>query len=239
VLRNVPSRGTNVLQSALLYPFPTPYILVLSFPSFLLIYKSRSTSHTFSTTFPLLFIIFTLLQVTLSANILEPFSAEFIQHRTVSRTDDLALSFALAMMDFVEWDLLREAARRVNSTQSSSSSSSFSSVTVSSTLQYLKEAMKWYDYPPFIIQMLLHPPTWAAWRWDCTSFFPMISLISFSFFFPFIASISFLFVARPSHACYFASSRIHSFAMHINHIILYTSSSSSLSPCSSSSTSTF
>ena len=84
----------------------------------------------------------------------------------MSRTDDLALSFALAMMDFVEWDLLREAARRVNNTQtsSSSSSSSFSSVTVTSTLQYLKEAMKWYVYPPFIIQMLLHPPTWAAWR---------------------------------------------------------------------------
>lgn len=127
---------------------------------------TSDTSVTLQTTFPYFFITSSLLQVTLSANILEPFSAEFIQHRTVSRTDDLALSFALAMMDFVEWDLLREAARRVNSTQSSSSSSSssFSSVTVSSTLQYLKEAMKWYDYPHFIIQMLLHPPTWAAWR---------------------------------------------------------------------------
>lgn len=122
-------------------------------------------------------------QVTLSANILEPFSAEFIQHRTVSRTDDLALSFALAMMDFVEWDLLREAARRFHNTQkaagqsssssssstststSSSSSTSTSSVSVTSTLQFLKEAMRWYEYPPFITQMLLHPPTWAAWRY--------------------------------------------------------------------------
>jgi hypothetical protein len=72
---------------------------------------------------------------------------------------DLSLSFALAMIDFMEWDLLREA-NRISKKASSSSSSSSQSFTAES----LKNSIQWYEYPTFIIAMLLHPPSWAAWR---------------------------------------------------------------------------
>ena len=41
------------------------------------------------------------------ASALEPFSEEMLQHRTASRADDLALSFTMAMIDFMHWDTNR------------------------------------------------------------------------------------------------------------------------------------
>jgi hypothetical protein len=100
-------------------------------------------------------------QVTLTANALDPFSVELVHQRSASRMSDLSLSFALAMIDFMEWDLQREANRLSQKAVKASSSSSSSQ---SYTAETLKNTVQWYEYPPFIIAMLLHQPSWAAWR---------------------------------------------------------------------------
>ena len=101
------------------------------------------------------------LQVTLTANSVEPLLAESAQHRTVCLSDDLSLAFALAMIDFVEWDLKREAVRVTTARGYSASSVSMNAL----SLEMLKRCIKWYEYPPFVTAMVLHPPSWAAWRY--------------------------------------------------------------------------
>ena len=107
-------------------------------------------------------------QVSLSASALEPFTEELVKRRTASRTDELALAFALAMMDFMRWDLNRASeAKRVGggtSSSSGSSSSGNSDGSDNSSSASSMDAVNWYQYPPFIATMLLHPTSWSAWR---------------------------------------------------------------------------
>ena len=65
------------------------------------------------------------------------------------------------MIDFVEWDLKREAVKVTTARGYSASSVSMNA----QSLELLKRSIKWYEYPPFIIAMILHPPSWAAWRY--------------------------------------------------------------------------
>ena len=143
-------------------------------------------------------------EVTISPSLLEPFTEECLTRGNRLDTDDRSLSFALAMMDFVEWDILSlqtnaaaEASKRskaggghgatVKSEVDVRWYGSLTSILLDilyflsflSSLQHLTllsilltntsflynlYSINRYDYPSFILEMLMHPPTWAAWR---------------------------------------------------------------------------
>jgi hypothetical protein len=84
-------------------------------------------------------------EVTISPSLLEPFTEDCVTRGNRLDTDDRSLSFALAMMDFVEWDIVQMNARAREGAGP-------------------EVNVRWYEYPRFIERMLVHPPSWAAWR---------------------------------------------------------------------------
>lgn len=73
-------------------------------------------------------------EVSVSASALEPLSNQNMK----TCSDDRSVDFALAMVDFSEWELSN---RPPNS-----------------------KPCRWYEYPTFILNFLAHAPTWKTWR---------------------------------------------------------------------------
>ena len=80
-------------------------------------------------------------EVTISPSLLEPFTEECLTRGNRLDTDDRSLSFALAMMDFVAWDILSlqtNAAAEANKRSGASGHGASAGSEVD---------VRWYDYP--------------------------------------------------------------------------------------------
>jgi hypothetical protein len=73
-------------------------------------------------------------EVSVSASALEPLSNQNMK----TCPDDRSVDFALAMVDFSEWELSNRPAN--------------------------SKPCRWYEYPTFIRNFLAHAPTWKTWR---------------------------------------------------------------------------
>ena len=91
-------------------------------------------------------------EVTISPSLLEPFTEECLTRGNRLDTDDRSLSFALAMMDFVEWDILSLQTKAATEANKRSKGSSGHGTSVHSEVD-----VRWYDSLTFILDILVHP----------------------------------------------------------------------------------